>query len=380
MAITLKQFLDRDSAVKAARKKAQAARAELQKQEQALSGANARADAATREAVQKRLDAARLELNSAEDNLAMVEAQRGEFFARNKKAIRTEEREKTVSEAKQELEELLVQAQQDPRVSTSPVYTARVQDLNDRIRGTGKYAPKPKEETAQGVGTETGKGVGAAELRDYRAEQRAAFLTVRNMTPKQRKELISSLKNAGYNPPNVSEVYTDELANEYLRAIGENAIRSKQFGEMSFAEFIAEKTIENNARKGAGGGLTTVTDTDVAITRRTKGQVNADINEIALKVLGREISEEDMAEDWYGNLVNSINKMYEKGTKTVTTSTTRRGDASTVSGSRRVVTPGVAEADIDALIERRLRKNDPESVGRKERLDFVSWLNKSLGD
>lgn len=379
MAITLKQFLDRDSAVKAARKKAQAARAEVQKQEQALAAASARADAATREGVQRRLDAAQLELNKQEDSLAMIEAERGDYFARNKKTIRTEEREKTVSEAKQELEELLVQAQQDPRVAGSPVYTARVRDLNDRIRGTGKYAPKPKEETAQGVGTETGTG-GTAALRDYRAEQKAAFQTVRNMTPKQRKDLITSLKNAGYNPPNIADVYTDELANEYLLAIGQNAIRSKQFGEMSFAEFLAEKTLEENARKRAGGGVATVTDTDIAITRRTAGQVDADINDIAIKVLGREISEEDKAEDWYGNLVNSINKMYEKGTKTVTTSTTRKGDGATVSGSRRVTTPSVAEADIDALIERRLRKNDPESVGRKERLDFVSWLNKSLGD
>lgn len=379
MAITLKQFLDRDSAVKAARKKAQAARAEVQKQEQALAAASARADAATREGIQRRLDAAQAELNKQEDSLAMIEAERGDYFAKNKKTIRTAEREKTVSEAKQELEELLVQAQQDPRVAASPVYAARVKDLNDRIRGTGKYAPKPKEETAQGVGTETGTG-GTAALRDYRAEQKAAFQTVRNMTPKQRKDLITSLKNAGYNPPNISEVYTDELANEYLLAIGQNAIRSKQFGEMSFAEFLAEKTLENNARKRAGGGVKTVTDTDVAITRRTAGQVDADINDIAVKVLGREISEEDKAEDWYGNLVNSINKMYEKGTKTVTTSTTRKGDGATVSGSKRVTTPSVAEADIDALIERRLRKNDPESVGRKERLDFVSWLNKSLGD
>lgn len=379
MAITLKQFLDRDSAVKAARKRAQVARAEVAKQQQALAAAGARADAATREGVQRRLDAAQLELNKQEDNLAMIEAERGDYFARNKKVIRTEEREKTVSEAKQELEELLIQAQQDPRVAGSPVYTARVQDLNERIRGTGKYAPKPKDETAKGVGTETGTA-GTAALRDYRAEQKAAFLTVRNMTPKQRKDLITSLKNAGYNPPNISDVYTDELANEYLLAIGQNAIRSKQFGEMSFSEFLAEKTLEENARKGAGGGVKTTTGTDVSITRRTAGQVDADINEIAVKVLGRDISEEDKAEDWYANLVNSINKMYEKGTKTVTTSTTRRGEGSTVSGTKRVVTPSVAEADIDALIERRLRKNDPESVGRKERLDFVSWLNKSLGD
>lgn len=380
MATTLKQFLDKDSTVKAARKKAQAARAELQKQQQALAAAAARADVATREAIQKRLDNAQLELDKQEDNLARIEAERSDFFAKNKKTIRIEEREQTVSEAKQELEELLAQAQQDPRFSTSPVYAARVQDLNDRIRGTGKYAPKPKEETGKGVGAETDKGAGATELRDYSAEQKAAFITVRNMKPKARKDLINSLKNAGYNPPNISEVYTDELANEYLRAILENATRSKQFGEMSFAEFLAEKTIENNARKRAGGDVVTASSTDVDITRKTKGEVAGDINDIALKVLGREISEEDMAEDWYANLVKSINKMYEKGTKTVTTSTTRVGERSTVKGSRRVVTPSVAEEDIDALIERRLRKNDPESVGRKERLDFISWLNKSLGD
>ncbi len=83
---------------------------------------------------------------------------------------------------------------------------------------------------------------------------------------------------------------------------------------------------------------------------KTKGQIDQDISEIAIKVLGRDISDEDKAEDWYANLVNSIGKMYEKGTKTVTTGTTRAGDGRTISGSKRVVTPSVAEADIDALI------------------------------
>lgn len=375
MATTLKQFLDKDSAVKAARKKLQAARAEVQKQEQALAAAAGRLDETSRQAIQRRLDAAQLELNKQQDNTAMIEAERSDFFAKNKKAIRTEEREQTVAEAKQQLEEILIQGRQDPRFTQSPVYVARVKDLNDRINQTGKYAPKPKAQD-QVSSTATGGATGNKELRDYRAEQQAAFQTVRNMTQAQRKDLISSLKNAGYNPPNVSQVYTDELGNEYLRAITENFNRSKQFGEMSFSEFIAEKTIENNALKQAGTGKTLV-DTDVAVTRRTTGQIDQDINEIAVKVLGREVNEEDKAEDWYANLVNSINKMYEKGTTTVTTST-GRGTART--GSKRVTTPAVADADIDALIERRLRKNDPESVGRKERLDFVSWLNKSLGD
>jgi hypothetical protein len=377
MATTLKQFLDKDPQVKAARKKAQAARAELQKQQQALAAAGARADANTIEAINRRIQAAQQEVDKQSENLQLVEANRTDYFSQNKKAIRTEERELSVAEAKQELEELLQQRRQDPRIA-GPVVDARIQDLNDRINGTGKYAPKPKETKVDGA--VTNQEGGAKELRDYTTEIKNAYVTVRNMKPAQRKALITSLKNAGYNPPNVSEVYTDQLANEYLKAIQENSVRSRQFGEISFNEFLTEKTIENNALKKSGTGLTTTVDTDVDIVRKTKGQIDQDISEIAIKVLGRDISEEDKVEDWYKNLVNSIGKMYEKGTKTVTTATTRRGDGSTVSGSKRIVTPSVAEADIDALIERRLRKNDPESVGRKERLDFVSWMNKALGD
>jgi hypothetical protein len=379
MATTLKQFLDKDPQVKAARKKAQAARAELQRQQQALAAAGARADANTIDLINRRIEAAQAELNKQSENLSLVEANRTDYFSKNKKAIRTEERETTVAEAKQELEDLLQQRRQDPRIA-GPVIDARIQDLNEKINQTGKYAPKSKvTEEAGAVVTPEGA---AKELRNYQLEAQNAFKTVRAMSPAQRKALITSLKNAGYNPPNVFEVYTDQLANEYLKAIGANQIRSKQFGEISFNEFLAEKTIENNALKksGAGGGLTTLTDTDVDIVRKTKGQIDQDISEIAIKVLGRDISDEDKAEDWYQNLVNSIGKMYEKGTKTVTTSSSRTGDGRTVSGSKRIVTPSVAEADIDALIERRLRQGDPESVGRKERLDFVSWMNKALGD
>lgn len=379
MATTLKQFLDKDPQVKAARKKAQAARAELQRQQQALAAAGARADANTIDLINRRIQTAQAELEKQSENLSLVEANRTDYFSKNKKAIRTEERETTVAEAKQELEDLLQQRRQDPRIA-GPVIDARIQDLNEKINQTGKYAPRAKAKEEAGV-TVTPEGAGK-ELRNYSAEAQNAFKTVRAMTPQQRKALITSLKNAGYNPPNVSEVYTDQLANEYLKAIGANQIRSKQFGEISFNEFLAEKTIENNALKksGTGGGLTTLTDTDVDIVRKTKGQIDQDISEIAIKVLGRDISDEDKAEDWYQNLVNSIGKMYEKGTKTVTTSTSRTGDGRTVSGSKRIVTPSVAEADIDALIERRLRQGDPESVGRKERLDFVSWMNKALGD
>jgi len=104
MATTLKQFLDKDPQVKAARKKAQAARAELQKQQQALAAAGARADANTIEAINRRIQAAQQEVDKQSENLQLVEANRTDYFSQNKKAIRTEERELSVAEAKQELE------------------------------------------------------------------------------------------------------------------------------------------------------------------------------------------------------------------------------------------------------------------------------------
>ena len=137
-------------------------------------------------------------------------------------------------------------------------------------------------------------------------------------------------------------------------------------------DFLANPGDIDLGIKTSGAGIPT-RSTTTTISRRTEGDINKDINDIALKVLGREITAEDKNADWYQGLVGSINKMIERGTTTTSiTSGTGRG-------GRTEITPGFAQEDIEALIERRLKKADPESLARNERIDFISWMNQALG-
>lgn len=310
---------------------------------------------------------------------AKVELERVEAFAKAdyKKSFAKIEKKKSKAEGAKidkQIESATTQLQRLKDSGQSTVQQeAVIQDLVDKKNKTGKYTPKVEDEV---VGDQ---GASNKPTTDYTGLINNAPRYIKDLTPQARKELSQLLKDSDFYEGPVVDIYTDDLVQAYQTALASNQARSIALGEdISWGQFLMDKARE--AKALAKSKTQTRVSTDVAITSKTAGQVDADINDIAVKVLGRDISEEDKAEDWYGNLVNSINKMYEKGTKTVTTSTTRKSDGGIISGSKRVTTPSVAEADIDALIERRLRKNDPESVGRKERLDFVSWLNKSLGD
>jgi len=319
-------------------------------------------------AAQAAADTAKVELDRIE---ALAKADYQKSFAGVKKKKTEAEAAKVDDQI--ESARLVLQRLKDSGQSTAQ-QDAIIKDLLDKKNKTGKYAPKV--ETGAVVGDQD---AGKKPTIDYAALINAAGRYVNDLKPADRKELAKNLQKANFYKGPIVDIYTDELVIAYQQALVANQARSLNLGkDISWGEFLQSKINETTAL--GRGGITTTTDTDVDITRKTIGQVEQDIEEIAVKVLGRSISEEDKAESWYDNLVKSINKMYEKGTKTVTTSTSRGGDGRIVSGSKRIVTPSVAEADIDALIERRLRKNDPESVGRKERLDFVSWMNKALGD
>lgn len=128
---------------------------------------------------------------------------------------------------------------------------------------------------------------------------------------------------------------------------------------------------------GAGGTAGTtgpVTTTRTDIDRMTKGQIASDIDARAQKVLERELTAEDKQQDWYKDLVGSIKKMVEKGVISKTTT------SATGKNVKDIRTPGFAQEDINALIDRRLKMADPESLARKERIDFYTWMNNALGD
>lgn len=378
--LTLKDYLNSEPNVISARNKLNEAKAALDEINRTLSGSS-RASQDVRNLLKKDRDSAAEQVNRLANLVNQAESNAASYFKKNYEKVSTTVYQSTVKK--------LEEAKKKTR---TPEVAADIQATIDGLK-EAIANPRPYQEPTvknQIKVDEKGKVVKTAEGQ----EQGQSYEFVDNIKDDivgagqyivalgdaGRKTLAKELNKVyGLNLP-IDGKYSPDLKTAYSRALQDRLNRSVDFGrDISTAEFLRIAANEGTY-KGKSGGITTTTDTDVDITRKTIGQVEQDIEEIAVKVLGRSISKEDKAESWYNDLVSSINKMYEKGTKTVTTSTSRGGDGRIVSGSKRVITPSVAEADIDALIERRLRKNDPESVGRKERLDFVSWMNKALGD
>jgi len=247
--VTLKSFLDNDSAVKAARKKLTAASAELNKQKAALAAAGGRIDATQREAIDKRIAAAQAAYDSARSNASSVEASRTSYFQANEKKIRSTAQSKEVSQAKQELEDVMALMQSQPN---SPILQARAADLKDRINGTGKYAPKPKVEVKDKT---PGEPDTTAAARDYISEVNNAAKIVRAMSAKERQDLASLLKSSKFYEGPITGVYSDALVSAYQAAIGANQARSLAWGEeVSWTQFLQDK-LNESAALGSGGGL-----------------------------------------------------------------------------------------------------------------------------
>lgn len=246
--VTLKSFLDNDSAVKAARKKLTAASAELNKQKAALAAAGGRISATQREVIDKRIAEAQAAYDSARSNASSVEASRTSYFQANEKTIRASAQSKEVSQAKQELQDVLSLMQTQPN---SPILQARAADLRDRINGTGKYAPKPKVEVKDKT---PGESETTAAARDYISEVNNAAKIVRAMSAKERQDLASLLKSSKFYDGPITGVYSDALVKAYQTAIGANQARSLAWGEeVSWTQFLQDKLNEAAATATTGG-------------------------------------------------------------------------------------------------------------------------------
>lgn len=104
----------------------------------------------------------------------------------------------------------------------------------------------------------------------------------------------------------------------------------------------------------------------------TADMVDADINDIAVKKLGRDLQAEDRTADWYQDLVKGINKLYNKGTVTTVeqVKNPKTGKLETVTKQ----TPKFSKEQIEKVTEEKLIAADPESAERKKRLDGIKWL------
>lgn len=275
--VTLKSFLEDDSAVKAAKKKLQAASAELNKQKSALVSAE-RGGPTLRDQVQRRIEQAQVAYDKAKADADTITVQRTTYFEKNKKKIRSEAKAADVSAGKQELEELLALKAQG---ISSPVIDARIADARDKIAGTGKYAPKVKKKDTEAT---PGDQAEAGAERDYLKEINSAAAVVRNMSPAERQDLAELLKASDFYKGAITGVYTDALVEAYQASIAANKARSTAWGEnVSWSQYIQDKSNETAALKGGGGaGKTTGT-----VSISTPSEAAATVESIFKSELGR---------------------------------------------------------------------------------------------
>lgn len=105
----------------------------------------------------------------------------------------------------------------------------------------------------------------------------------------------------------------------------------------------------------------------------TPEQIDADIEEIAIKKLGRTLQDADRQADWYKDLIKGVQKLYAQGvvsqpSEIVTNKKTGKQE--------RLVrqTPEFSKEKVTQKITSAVEAADPESLARKERLDFTKWI------
>lgn len=246
--VTLKEFLNNDSTVKAARKKLTGANAEVAKLKSALAASASRISEAQKAELQGRIDLAQAAADEAQKQVKDIEATRTSYFNINQKSIQEKATGQEVSKAKQELQEVLALKQQYP--SQSAALDVRIADLNDRINRTGKYSPAAPKITIDESTLDQSK---KTTPRDYNTEIKNAAQLIRNMKPNERLDLSQVLKNANYKVTPTS-IYTDQLVAAYQTALVDNQARTKTWQEeVPWSQFITDKIAE--AKATAGGGL-----------------------------------------------------------------------------------------------------------------------------
>lgn len=103
-----------------------------------------------------------------------------------------------------------------------------------------------------------------------------------------------------------------------------------------------------------------------------EAETDADINEFLQKRAGRTLQDSDKNEDWYTDLVKAINKLYSKGIVT----TVQEVKNPKTGKMEKVVTqaPGFSKEQVEQKIVSAIESADPESVDRKQRIDFTKWF------
>ena len=110
----------------------------------------------------------------------------------------------------------------------------------------------------------------------------------------------------------------------------------------------------------------------------TPEQIDADIDEIAVKTLGRTLQDADRNADWYKDLVSGVQKLYAQGVVTEPTRMVRNKETGKM---ERIAaqTPGFSKEQVTRQITEAVKEADPASLERKQNLDFANWAFQKMG-
>ena len=285
MAVSLEQYLKNESTVKQARSKASKAKAALTTAQKAIAGVPASAGPTVLQQAQTALALAQAAFNEAEQARVTAESTATNYYNTNKASINQKAASETKTTDEGRLKdavrerELLAQAGQNTTILDNAI-----SDLNQKIAGTGKYAPKAEVTTQQGAPADKTK----VKYRDYTTEATNVPLALNKITDVERLDLAKKLNAAGFKAP-LTGVYNDQLRDAYQQAILANQGRSQELQEeIDFDRFLNLKTVETNAIKGLGGGATTT----VSISSPTEAA--GYINQVFQTLLGRYATPEEI--------------------------------------------------------------------------------------
>ena len=283
--MTLEEYLKDNATVKAARKKYDQARAAYSQ----LKGATVPpGSGATAEQVKTRLVTLQEELDKAQRQLADAEQKASAYFAKNQTTINKKAERKATADLQSKLDNAIRYRQQliDQNLPTF-VIDGEIAGLNAQINKTGQFAPPP---------------VGAAEerrpsmaptpfdLNGYVAQVSQMIATagqgVASMTPEQRLDLSTRLKEAGYKVE-PSANYSGELRDAYTQALQETIVRSRDFNR----EYGVEELLSAKKAEGAGGDAAS---TSLTYTDFTGSNAAGTINASFQSLLGRDATPKEI--------------------------------------------------------------------------------------
>jgi hypothetical protein len=285
MAVSLEQYLKDESTVKQARSKASKAKAALANAQRAASSVPASAGALVKKQTEDALALAQAAFNEAENARLTAENTATTYYNENQASIDQKAAAKTKSTDEARLKDAvrdraaLAAAGQD-----TGLLDRAIDDLNQKIAQTGKYAPKPVTETAAGG---TG-GTTKVAYRDYTTEATNVPTALKGLDDAERLDLANKLNAAGFKVPKTG-VYNDQLRDAYQQAILANQARSQEWKEeISFGKFLDLKKTETAAIQGLGGGATTT------VSISSPSEAAGFINQAFQTLLGRYATPEEI--------------------------------------------------------------------------------------